>query len=225
MSARVRITYWSDPLCIWAYLAHDKLQRLRQRFGADIAIEHRIVPVFGSVPERFRSGAWSKGGPKSRASRTAEIAKAHGHPEVDGACWLRDAPASSWSPASAIKAVDLLAQEGAIAPDAPGDFTQALRAAFFCDHLNIARRDVQQRVAEALTLPWPRIQARLDDGRALAALWEDHAEREARRVQGSPTWSFDDGRAMLYGNVSERVLQATVAELLGGTSPGGSACT
>lgn len=224
MSPSLPIVYWSDPLCIWAYLAHDKLQRLQTRFGDALAITHRVVPVFGSVPHRFREGSWSAGGPEHRARRTAEIAQQHGHPEVDGQIWIADPPASSWAPAALIKAAELLAEAGAIPRRAPGDLAQALRVALFRDNLNVARRSVQHQVATSQSLPWAELEAALDDGRALAALWEDHAAREASRVQGSPTWSFDGGRAMLYGNVSERVLQATVAELLAGAEPGGSDC-
>jgi hypothetical protein len=68
------------------------------------------------------------------------------------------------------------------------------------------------------------IEGALDDGRALAALWEDHQERETLGIQGSPTYVFDDGRAILYGNVSEGVINATVDELLGGTIAGRSDC-
>lgn len=224
MRRPIPIVYWSDPLCIWAYLAHDKIERLQARFGDEITFTFRVVPVFGSVPQRFRTGTWAAGGPEQRTRRTAEIAQEHGHTEVDGAVWRDDPPASSWAPAAVIKAADLLADEGVLDSNVPGALAQALRAAFFRDNHNVARREVQRQVVEGMSLPWTDIQALLDDGRALAALWEDHVEREACRVQGSPTWSFDDGRAMLFGNVSERVLQATVAEMLAGAAPGGSDC-
>ena len=64
----------------------------------------------------------------------------------------------------------------------------------------------------------------LDDGSALAALYEDHQDREAHHVQGSPTYVFDGGRTMIYGNFDERVLEAVVDAFVRGQAPGGSRC-
>ena len=90
--------------------------------------------------------------------------------------------------------------------------------------VNIALRSVQLEVAEELDLPRGALERCLDDGSALAAVCEDHAEKERLRLQGSPTYVFDDGRAMLYGNVAYGVLHATIDELLRGLRPEGSAC-
>ncbi len=53
---------------------------------------------------------------------------------------------------------------------------------------------------------------------------EDHAEKERLRIQGSPTYVFDGGRAMLYGNFDYGILRSTVEELVRRAGPGGSAC-
>lgn len=55
-------------------------------------------------------------------------------------------------------------------------------------------------------------------------LWEDYQEKERLKLQGSPTYVFDHGRAMLYGNFTYGVLHATVEEFLRGLGPEGSAC-
>jgi hypothetical protein len=68
------------------------------------------------------------------------------------------------------------------------------------------------------------IEKRLDDGSALALLSEDLQEKERLKLQGSPTYVFDHGRAMLYGNFPYGELHATVEELLRGLGPEGSAC-
>ena len=47
-------------------------------------------------------------------------------------------------------------------------------------------------------------------------------ERQRARLQGSPTWVFDGGRAVLYGRVNQAVLRHTVLDLLAGLAPGGS---
>ena len=86
--------------------------------------------------------------------------------------------------------------------------------------------DEQSRLeaAEALELPRADLEQRLDDGTALAALWEDHNERESLKIQGSPTYLFDGGRARLYGGFGYGILHATVDQLVHGHCPGGSDC-
>lgn len=73
-AARIRFSYWSDPRCIWAFVAQDKLDRLIRRHGGDLQIAHHVVPVFGSLRQRFAKGSWSKGGIEGHVRETAEIA-------------------------------------------------------------------------------------------------------------------------------------------------------
>lgn len=218
------IAYWSDPLCVWAYLAEDKLRELDAVFGDAISLHWRVVPVFGSVPARFHGGVWAAEGRAGRATKTVELAQRFGHTEVHGRVWLDDPPASSWSPAAAFEAVRLLEEEGGAPAGAAGAYLRALRHAFFVEDRNIARREVQEGVARAQGLPESALAAALDDGRAVARVFEAHEERQRLGIQGSPTWVFDGGRAVLYGNVHAGVLRSTVAQLLEGQAPGASRC-
>lgn len=217
------IDYWSDPLCIWAYVAEDKLRHLEQRFGDRIRLQWRVVPVFGDIPARFATGVW-QGGPEGKAALTVRVAQKFGHDEVTGRVWVDDTPASSWAPAAAFEAVRAAEARGELADGSAARWLRHLRRAFFVDNRNIARRDVQRACAEEMGLPWDAVAAGLDDGSALAGVWSSHEERQKLGIQGSPTWVFDGGRAVLYGNVHEGVLLATVAELLGGAEAGCSSC-
>lgn len=99
-------------------------------------------------------------------------------------------------------------------------YQRALRERFFVGEANIALRSVQLEVAEELGLPRAPMERHLDDGSALAAVCEDHAEKERLRIQGSPTYVFDGGRAMLYGNFDYGILRSTVEELVRFTGAG-----
>ena len=222
MSERLAFSYWSDPLCIWALVAQSKLDRLLGEVGDRVRVDYRVVPVFGSVPWRFSAGPWSKEGVEGRVAATRKIAAEGGRADVSGECWRKAMPATSWSPAAAIKAVFAL-DEGRGELEGPR-YQRALRERFFVAEQDIARRRIQLEVAEELGLPRAELEARLDDGSALAAVWEDHAEKERLHIQGSPTYVFDGGRAMLYGNFEERILRSTIEELLRGRAPGGSRC-
>lgn len=221
MSARTTFSYWSDPLCVWALVAQPKLDRVLQELGEHLRVDYRVVPVFGSVRWRLEKGAWAKDGVEGRVAATRKIAEQAGRRDVSGECWRKAMPASSWAPAAAIKAAIAIAgEDGALG----GEYQRRLRERFFVGEANIALRSVQLEVAEELGLPRGPIEERLDDGSALAAVWEDHNEKERLGMQGSPTYVFDGGRAMLYGNFEYGILKSTVLELVRGMRAGGSAC-
>lgn len=224
MSTLLPVAYWSDPLCIWAFVAQPRLEAVLARHGEHIALDHHIVPVFGSVPQRFRDGSWAARGPEGRAAATVRVARMHGREDVSGRVWVDDAPASSWSSGAAVKGVGLLEAEERARPGAMAEYLLAMRTTFFVQDRNIARKAVQLDVAESLGLDAAALADMLDDGRAMAALFEDHELRGAQHIVGSPTWVFDGGRAKLYGNFAEDILHATVRTLVDGLDVGGSAC-
>lgn len=220
----ISFEYWSDPLCIWAFVAQPRLEHVLEEWGAEVDVQYHVVPVFGSVAQRFRDGAWAKGGPEARAAATRHIAEKHGAVGVTGEGWLRDCPASSWPAGAAVKAAFEMEADHEADPGLAADFQLALRRRFFVANENIARRVVQLSVAEAVRLPRGPLERRLDDGTAWAALLEDHQRKETLRIQGSPAYVFDGGRAQLYGNFPQDILEATVESLVRGLDPGCSTC-
>jgi predicted DsbA family dithiol-disulfide isomerase len=218
------ITYWTDPLCVWAFVSQAKHERLLADYAGRIEITSRIVPVFASIPHRFREGSWAEAGVAGRVEKTRATAEAFAIEGVDGRLWEIDPPASSWAVGLAVVAARLGARAGRLPADAELRYHVALRNTAFHDNRNTARRSVQLEVAESLGLDRGVIEAALDDGSAMAELLEDHCRREHEQVKGSPTYVFDEGREMLYGNVPEAVIRATIDALLEGVMPGGSTC-
>ena len=82
-------------------------------------------------------------------------------------------------------------------------FNQHLRAIHeqfdHIDELGIPRRDIQ---------PF------LDDGRALAGLYEDSELQHENKIEGSPTFVINEGRQKLYGDVGYKITEANIHELL-----------
>lgn len=89
-----------------------------------------------------------------------------------------------------------------------------IRKAFFQDALDISQLSVLVEIAQSMSLPTDLIQAKLNDGSAIAALCADMDMREKNKLEGSPTYLLDNGRQKLYGNVGYRVLEANIQELL-----------
>lgn len=56
MPVRMRFSYWSDPLCIWALVAQKKLDRVLAELGEHVHVEYRVVPVFGSERRVLEAG-------------------------------------------------------------------------------------------------------------------------------------------------------------------------
>jgi predicted DsbA family dithiol-disulfide isomerase len=224
MTDRLVVDYWSDPLCIWAFVAQPRLEAVLDHHGPALDLRYRIVPVFGSVIQRFATGSWSEKGPAGKAEVTRRVARQHGREDVSGRVWVDDAPASSWASGVAVKAAQGLERDEETAAGSAAAYLLRLREAFFLEDRNIARRAVQLAVAEEVGLPAGALATRLDAGTALAALFEDFEDKEAVGIPGSPTWIFDGGRARLYGNFDETILHATVDALVRGLDVGGSAC-
>ncbi|MCB9653601.1 MAG: DsbA family protein [Deltaproteobacteria bacterium] len=152
-SSRLRFSYWSDPLCVWAFVAEPRLQALLTEYGDVVDIEYRVVPVFGSVPWRFAHGSWAAKGPSGRRDATRDIARRFGHDDVTGDVWVQDPPASSWAPCMAIKAAFALVEEAIVSRDAAVCFQRRLRERFFLQNVNIARLPAQMEVAAECALP------------------------------------------------------------------------
>ena len=194
----VSVGYYSDLLCVWAYVAQVRLDELRQTFADQVSIEHRFVPVFSANATKIGEGWAKRGGWAGYARHVQEVAARFDHVEVHRDAWTRDVPAGSLSSHAFIKAAGLLAAEGAIEAERVTELAWSLRCAFFVDARNIARLDVQLDVASSMELPVSDLRARLEDGSALAALAEDHDTAERHGISGSPTFLLNEGRQKLY---------------------------
>ncbi len=57
--APVRISYYSDVLCIWAYAAQRRLEQLVQKFGDEISIDAHFCSVFpdawGKIEDKWKA--------------------------------------------------------------------------------------------------------------------------------------------------------------------------
>ena len=49
----VEITYFSDVLCVWAYVSQARLDAVKEQFGDAVRIEHRFCSVFGDTARKI----------------------------------------------------------------------------------------------------------------------------------------------------------------------------
>jgi predicted DsbA family dithiol-disulfide isomerase len=221
--AIISIAYFSDVLCLWAYVAQIKLDELHRHFGTQIRMDYHFLPLFGNVGGWIDHSWGSRGGMEAYAKHVKEMAKQFDHIEVHPDIWLRNTPPSSASCHLFLKAIQLLEQAGQISSEPQARhagktvFEAAMwrfRLGFFRDLQNIAERSTQAAIAAELDLPLDDIFQQIDSGQAFAALCADFSAKEKYLVEGSPTFLFPGGRQKLYGNVGYRIIEANIHELL-----------
>jgi predicted DsbA family dithiol-disulfide isomerase len=223
MRDTVNISYFTDMLCVWAYVAQIRLDELQRQHGSEIEVRYRFVPIFGSTAHRVGESWKHRGGFDGYAAHVAEVCDGFDHVQLNPDAWTRVRPASSGVSHQFVKAIQVLEEEGEISaePDERFDaksrfeeFVWRARLAFFRDGRDISRIDVLLDLAVGLDLPADQIERRLDDGRAMAAMCRDSQLGDELKVDGSPTYVLNQGRQKLYGNVGYKIIEANVEEIL-----------
>lgn len=211
----IHISYFSDVLCVWAYIAQIRLDELKATFQDKITIAPHFVPVFGNAREKLENRWRDLGGFKGYSDHVHEVAKKFDHITVHPDIWTDVIP-SSTSCHLFLHAIQLLEIKG-IVPTSEQVFEKAIwafREAFFTKLANVSDRKVQLTLAEELGLPIAAIQKQIDNGEAYAQLSKDFDLVKEHSVSVSPTLIFNEGRQRLNGNVGYRVIEANIRELL-----------
>ncbi|MEJ2508643.1 MAG: disulfide bond formation protein DsbA [Gammaproteobacteria bacterium] len=222
-SADVRIDYFSDVLCIWAYTAQIRVDELKRSFGSQLALHYHFVPLFGDTAHRIGEGWADRGGYEGFGRHVSEIAGRFDHAPVSANVWSACAPRTSCNAHLYLKAVQLLEEDGEIDAEGQADFdgrslfeeaNWRVRQAFFVDDRDIGAMDCLFDIGAGLDLTRASIQRRLDSGEAMSALCRDIELCREHGVEGSPTYLLNEGRQKLYGNVGYRIIEANVQEIL-----------
>jgi predicted DsbA family dithiol-disulfide isomerase len=219
----VSIDYFSDILCVWAYIAQIRLDQLRQDFADQIDIRCHYISVFGDVHNKIANNWQDRGGFEGYRQHLDQITRQYDFISLHPDTWKHTRPYSSMSCHLFLKAIERLQELHQISctpiPECHNRslFEEAawqMRLAFFRDGRDIGRLDEQQRIAAQLALPGEDIQQLLDSGEAYALLSNDYDLKEQMMVTGSPTFVLNEGRQKLYGNIGYRIIEANIHELL-----------
>ena len=219
----LQISYVSDVLCIWAYVAEVRLDEVRKEFGASVELEYRFIPIFGATHYRIAEGRKDRGGYAGFGEHVRKVAEGFPHVSVNERVWSDVAPTTSSTAHEMLCAARALVNEGVIDParhDALGgrtvfeEATWQVRLAFFERARDISDRDVLFDVLGQAGVPTDAIGAKLKSGEAMAEMCRDIELRDEHKIEGSPTYYLNQGRQKLYGNVGYRVVSANLRELL-----------
>jgi predicted DsbA family dithiol-disulfide isomerase len=210
------ITYFSDALCVWAYISQARIDAIKRKFGDAVHIEQRFCSVFGDTATKIATTWKDKGAHQGFNAHLRKVAAGFPHIKVHPEVWLRTRPLSSTSPHLFLKAVQDL-ERVSTGETAPGTFEQvmwALRCAFFRDCRDIARWEVQCEIASGLGVDIGAVEQRIRSGAAFARLAADYQAAERMRIEGSPSLVLNEGRQKLYGNVGFRLMEANIQEFM-----------
>lgn len=210
----IPILYFSDVLCIWAYIAQPRVALIRQSYGEQVRVEPRFCSVFGDTARKIGASWKDKGGYEGFNAHLRHAAAAFPEIPVHPDLWLGVRPATSNSAHLFLKGIGLLEATGQLKTGVMELATRALRQAFFEQARDIARWDVQCEIALLSGVDITALEALLHNGEAHAALASDYQDAAAMGIQGSPTFVLNEGRQKLYGNVGFRILDANIQELL-----------
>ena len=215
----VKITYFSDILCIWAYVSQARINAVNEKFVDGVRIEHRVCSVFGDTAQKIPSSWKNRGGYEGFNAHLREIAQRFPHIEVHPEIWLKTRPATSASAHLFLKAIQQCDHENGLpsSPAAPTVFDRvawAFRRAFFRDCQDISRWDTQCEIAEALGANIDAIERCIHSGIAFARLAADYQDADKLRIEGSPSFVFNEGRQKFYGNIGFHLMDANIQELL-----------
>lgn len=219
----VRISYFTDVLCIWAYVSQIRVDEIRSELGDRVAVESHFITLFGDTERRIGEGWSERGGFSGYADHVRDVCDGFSHVELHPDVWRSCRPSTSASGHLFLKAVQLLETRGIIRDDpvpehanrSPFEETAwRVRSAFFRDARDVGRMPELMKIAGEMELPLDDLKQLLDSGEAFAALCRDHAMKDTHRIEGSPTYLLNEGRQKLYGNVGYRIVEANVLELL-----------
>jgi predicted DsbA family dithiol-disulfide isomerase len=213
------IDYYSDVLCVWAWIAQPRLQEVCDRWGEQVAIRYRYLDIFGDAHRKICSQWGEENGFERFSEHIHEVAREHPHAAVHPDIWQYTRPRSSLNAHLFIQAARQVAGDTLAA-----EYALDIRRAFFVEALDVADAGRLLELAVATGVDAGGLQQSLASGDALAALSCDMREAQQQQVRGSPTWVLNAGRQVLYGNVGYRILHANIEELLRSGQGGASWC-
>jgi predicted DsbA family dithiol-disulfide isomerase len=220
---KVDVAYYTDMLCVWAYVSEIRLSEIKKQFASQINIHYHFLPVFGCTEHRV-GGSWKdRGGFKGYSQHVRNVCNDFPHVEIGPDAWNKTIPKSSATSHYFLKAIQILEQKSLISHQNDPRFgdntlfeeiTRRIRQAFFRDGLNIADEGILFDIADQLDIPAQLIDKHMRNGEAMAAMCRDVELCKKYRVDGSPTYILNEGRQKLYGNLGYKIIEANVQEIL-----------
>ena len=212
--SQIRITHYSDILCVWAYVSQIRINELIDNFGKNVELEFLFFTVFGNTVGKIDKQWESKGGRIAYSKHVQEVVRQFGHLPVHSDIWVKDAPFSSLPCHLYLCAAQLAEANGEVECGTFTEIAWQMRKSFFSEAKDISNVTIIRKIIEEEGLPLSEFELNITNGKAYAALSEHMQRALDGHVRASPTLTFNEDRQRLTGNVGYRIIEANVRELL-----------
>ncbi|TLU66247.1 disulfide bond formation protein DsbA [Thalassotalea litorea] len=215
---KIKIDYFTDVLCVWAYINERRIAELNQDYLKQINLSHHYVEIFASVADKMASQWQAKGGYGGFREHVVQAAEQF-QLSVHSSIWQTCKPTSS-APAHLYgKAFQIVFDD-----NAELKWLSAVRQAFFIDGRDISQVAVLDEMVNEQGVESGQIKVAIDSGAAIAALMLDRKTCESWKIKGSPSLVMNQGRQILFGNVGYGIIRANIEELRQNNSSKASWC-
>ena len=209
MTQTLVIDYYSDVLCVWAWIAQRRIDELNKKFGDKIQFNYYYVDIFGDVATKMETQWAAKGGYDDFEAHVKYSCDDHDSVVINPKVWNTIKPTTSANTHLVLKAIELnFGQSAGI------DMALAIRKGFFESAIDISNLECLYQLIGSSGFDVQLVKASVNSGHAIAALMSDYQQAKKNSIKGSPSYVIDGGRQTLYGNVGYRVLSANIEELL-----------
>jgi len=209
MSSSLEVDYYSDVLCVWAWIAQRRIEEIQENWGDAVHMRFRFVNVFGDAINHINKKWSDRGGAAGFAEHVRESAAPYETAPVSPGVWRDVQPCTSATAHLVLKAAELTTT----AEDAE-KLALLVRSSFFVEALDIGNLKTVLEIASRAGFDKTVLMSAVESGQAQAALMADYERSQELNIQGSPSWALNNGRQVLYGNVGYRILNANIAELV-----------
>jgi hypothetical protein len=79
----IRVTHFSDTLCVWAYVSQIRIDELLRNFSGSVELEYRYPHVFGDVPKKMETSWKDRGGVQGYNEHVKTACGKFGHVALD----------------------------------------------------------------------------------------------------------------------------------------------
>ncbi len=216
-SKPIKIDYFSDILCVWAYVAQVRLEELKNKFQDKIEITPYHVTLFGNTDIRISEGWKDRGRYTGFGQHVLEVCETFPHVEINPDVWKICRPKTSGTSHLFLKAIQCYVESSndqSNKKDLVKAIEWGIRLAFFRDARDVSNMEVLFDIAQKYSVNKNAVEQYLDNGSAMALFCSEMAMKETYKLEGSPTYLLNEKRQKLFGNVGYKIMEANVAELL-----------
>ena len=183
------IDYYSDVLCVWAWIAQRRLEELKEEWGGQIELRHHYLNLFGDTRTRMEKQWCDRNGFEGFNRHVQDAAAPYENAPINSGVWMEVRPKTSLNAHLVLKACEL-----AYGADRSTDLALLIQQSFFIDCVDVGIQSNVLLLAEQSGLDVQTLKGLIEDGEASALLMDDYKTAAELNIKGSPTWMMNQGR-------------------------------